>query len=108
VRGGRFETVERNAVTPPVTISSIRRVNTRKYVYIMTRWGLRMTTKPKRHKKRRGEPFMVYFTREQSSQLKSIGRDRHVSRAVLVRFAVDQLFKQLGSGQLELPLGLGL
>jgi hypothetical protein len=67
-----------------------------------------MTTKPKKRQKRRGEPFMVYFTREQSSQLKSVCLERHVSKAVLVRFAVDQLFKQLGTGQLELPLGLGL
>lgn len=67
-----------------------------------------MTTKPKRRQRRRGEPFMVYFTREQSNQLKSICRERQVSRAVLVRFAVDQLIKQLDSGQLELPLGLGL
>jgi len=51
---------------------------------------------------------MVYFTREQTTQLKSICRERHVSRAVLVRFAVDQLFKHLDSGQLKLPLGLGL
>jgi hypothetical protein len=57
-----------------------------------------MTTKSKRRQKPRGEPFMVYFTREQSTQLKSICRKRLVSRAVLVRFAVDQLFKQLDSG----------
>lgn len=85
-----------------------RRVNTRKYVYIMSGWGLPMTAKSKPRQKRRGKPFMVYLTHEQSAQLKAISRDRHVSRAALVRFAIDQLLKQLSSGQLELPLGLGL
>ena len=50
---------------------------------------------------------MVYLRHEQSDQLKAISRARHVSRAVVVRFAIDQLLKQLSSGQLELPLGLG-
>ena len=83
-------------------------VNTRKYVYIMSVEGLPMTAKSKpRGKRRRGKPFMVYLTHEQSAQLKAIAHDRHVSRAVVVRFAIDQLLKQLSSGQLELPLGLG-
>jgi len=29
-----------------------------------------------------------------------------VTKATIVRFAMDQLFVQLGNGQLELPLGL--
>jgi hypothetical protein len=101
----------RNAVSvrwKAARIDILRGVNTCKYVYIMSSWGLPMTAKSKpRHKRRRGKPFMVYLTHEQSAQLKSIARDRHVSRAAVVRFAIDQLLKQLSSGQLELPLGLG-
>ena len=67
-----------------------------------------MTTRAKGRQKRRGEPLMVYFTREQATQLSAISRKRHVSKTVLVRFAVDQLFKELSNGQLELPLGLEL
>ena len=67
-----------------------------------------MSAKSKRRQTRRhGKPFMVYLRHEQSDQLKAISRARHVSRAVVVRFAIDQLLKQLSSGQLELPLGLG-
>lgn len=66
-----------------------------------------MPAKLKPRQKRRGKAFMVYLTQGQSFRLKSIAHDRHVSRAVLVRFAIDQLLKQLSSGQLELPLGLG-
>ena len=67
-----------------------------------------MSAKSKpRQKRRHGRPFMVYLTQEQSVRLKSVAHDRQVSRAVVVRFAIDQLLKQLSSGQLELPLGLG-
>jgi hypothetical protein len=63
----------------------------------------------KRHgarQKRRGEPFTVYFTKEQSARLRAVSRERHVSKAALVRFAIDRLLDQWRGGQLELPLGL--
>lgn len=65
-----------------------------------------MKKEPSKQQKRRGEPFTVYFRKEQSSDLRAVSRQRQVSKAALVRFAVDQLLNQLRNGQLELPLGL--
>jgi hypothetical protein len=56
--------------------------------------------------KRRGKPFIVYFNKELADKLKSASQERSVAKAVLVRLAVERLLNQLGSGQLELPLGL--
>ena len=67
-----------------------------------------MKTRTKTHRKRRGEPFTVYFSKEQAGSLKNVCRQRHVSKAAVVRYAVDQLLIQLRNGQLELPLGLSV
>jgi hypothetical protein len=55
---------------------------------------------------RKGVPFTVYFTAEQTKALAEICRDRRVSKATVVRFAVERLFEQIRTGQLDLPLGL--
>jgi hypothetical protein len=55
---------------------------------------------------RTGTPYTVYFSTEQAKGLQSIAQERHVAKATLVRYAVDQLLRQFTSGQLELPLGL--
>jgi hypothetical protein len=61
--------------------------------------------KPERGK-RSGIPLTVYLPETQAAHLDEICRERHVTKATIVRFAVDQLFTQLSNGQLELPLGL--
>ncbi len=55
---------------------------------------------------RKGVPFTVYFSPEQAKALAAISRDRRVSKATVVRFAVERLLEQIGSGQLDLPLGV--
>lgn len=60
----------------------------------------------KKGRKRRGKPLIVYFDEGLADKLKSASQDRRVAKATLVRFAVERLLNQLGSGQLELPLGL--
>jgi predicted DNA-binding protein len=55
---------------------------------------------------RKGVPFTVYFSAEQAQALANISRDRRVSKATVVRFAVERLLEQIESGQLELPLGV--
>lgn len=55
---------------------------------------------------RKGVPFTVYFSPEQSRALATISRDRRVSKATVVRFAVERLLEQIENGQLELPLGM--
>jgi len=67
-----------------------------------------MKTSTKTQRKRSGEPFTVYFSKEQAGNLKSVCQQRHVSKAAVVRYAVDQLLIQLRNGQLELPLGLSV
>ena len=55
---------------------------------------------------RKGVPFTVYFSPEQANALAAISRDRRVSKANLVRFAVERLLEQIESGQIDLPLGV--
>ena len=55
---------------------------------------------------RKGTPFTLYLSSEQAKQLDILSRQRSVAKAAVVRFAVDRLLTQLGSGQLELPLGI--
>jgi len=66
----------------------------------------------KRHRQkekvRTGTPFTVYFSQEQTRQLNDISRLRRVTKAELLRFAVDRLVEELNGGQLELPLGVQL
>ena len=56
--------------------------------------------------KRNGVPLTVYLPEMQAERLSEVCRIRHVTKATIVRFAVDQFFVQLNNGQLELPLGL--
>jgi hypothetical protein len=56
--------------------------------------------------KRSGIPLTVYLPENQAAHLSEICKERHVTKATIIRFAVDQLFVQLNKGQLELPLGL--
>lgn len=60
----------------------------------------------KKEAQRKGTPFTLYLSSEQAKQLDILSRQRSVAKAAVVRFAVDRLFTQLGSGQLELPLGI--
>ena len=55
---------------------------------------------------RKGTPFTLYLSSEQAKQLDILSRQRSVAKAAVVRFAVDRLLTELGSGQLELPLGI--
>jgi hypothetical protein len=56
--------------------------------------------------KRSGIPLTVYLPETQADRLSEVCKSRHVTKATIVRFAMDQLFVQLNNGQLELPLGL--
>jgi hypothetical protein len=60
----------------------------------------------KKEAQRKGIPFTLYLSAEQAKQLEILSRQRRVAKAAVVRFAVDRLLTQLGSGQLELPLGI--
>ena len=55
---------------------------------------------------RKGVPFTVYFSPEQAKALAAISNNRRVSKATVVRYAVERLLAQIESGQLELPLGV--
>jgi len=55
---------------------------------------------------RQGTPFTLYFSLEQANALSALSRERHVSKATLVRYAVERLLRQIGDEQFELPLGL--
>lgn len=55
--------------------------------------------------RRTGVPFTMYFSPEQAEKLASLARDRRVSKATLIRYAVERLLEQLEEGQFELPLG---
>ncbi len=55
---------------------------------------------------RSGVPFTMYFSAEQSQALATIARDRRVSKATLVRFAVERLLEQIESGEFNFPLGV--
>jgi hypothetical protein len=59
-----------------------------------------------RRGKRTGIPLTVYLPEDQTARLNEMCKLRHVTKATVVRFAMDQLFVQLNNGQLELPLGL--
>ena len=56
--------------------------------------------------KRSGVPLTVYLPEDQAAQLGELSKERHVTKATIVRFAVDRLFSDLSNGQLDLPLGL--
>jgi len=56
--------------------------------------------------RRTGVPLTVYLPEAQAARLSETCKERHVTKATIVRFAVEQLFVQLNNGQLELPLGL--
>jgi hypothetical protein len=50
--------------------------------------------------------LVVYFEDGLARKLEAVARERSVPKAALVRIAVGRLLIQLGSGQLELPLGV--
>lgn len=56
--------------------------------------------------KRTGIPLVVYFEDDLARKLEAVARERSVPKAALVRIAVSRLIIQMGSGQLELPLGV--
>jgi hypothetical protein len=70
----------------------------------------RPTLSPKqpRRGKRAGVPLTVYLPEPQAARLNEICKLRHVTKATIVRFAVDQFFVQLNNGQLDLPLGVAI
>jgi hypothetical protein len=55
---------------------------------------------------RKGVPFTMYFSSEQAQALAAVCRNRRVSKATLVRYAVERLLEQIENGQLELPFGV--
>jgi hypothetical protein len=55
---------------------------------------------------RKGVPFTMYFSPEQALALATVCRNRRVSKATLVRYAVERLLEQIDRGQLELPFGV--
>jgi len=55
---------------------------------------------------RQGTPFTVYFSDEQANALSVISRERRVSKATLVRYAVERLLDQIENERVRLPLGL--
>ncbi|MCC6292525.1 MAG: hypothetical protein IT164_07765 [Bryobacterales bacterium] len=59
-----------------------------------------------RRVKRTGKPLMIYFSPEQADRLTLLAGERRVTKATIVRYAVDRLLDDLNNGQLELPLGL--
>jgi hypothetical protein len=68
--------------------------------------GKEKISRPGARVKRAGIPLTVYLPEEQAADLNEVCKARHVTKATLVRFAMDQLFDQLRNGQLTLPLGL--
>ena len=82
---------------------------TRDYVYIHVNTAMRgivERTETRRPAGRNGSPLTIYFSREQAEELSRVSRERRVSKANLVRLAVDRLLRQLQAGQLNLPLGI--
>ena len=73
-------------------ICTLTIVITRVYLYDMKR----PVSSPKRQKggKRSGVPLTVYLPEPQAARLNEISKMRHVTKATIVRFAVDQLFVQ--------------
>lgn len=55
---------------------------------------------------RRGTPITVYLDVRQMEALNAVAKDRHVSKATIIRLAVDQLLRQIEGGQLQLALGI--
>lgn len=55
---------------------------------------------------RRGTPFTIYFEPQQMEALNALSKERHVSKATIVRLAVVQLLQQFESGQMLLQLGI--
>jgi hypothetical protein len=77
------------------------------YLLVYTRIAVMATRRLlKRRAKRNGKPLVVYFSEDQAARLDSVSQERRVAKADLVRLAVDRLLNQLGSGQLDLPLGV--
>lgn len=58
--------------------------------------------------RRKGTPFTMYFSDQQTEELNRISRQRRVPKAELLRVAVDLLVNQLNDGQLQLPLGVDI
>lgn len=56
--------------------------------------------------KRSGIPLTVYLAEPQAARLNELCKIRRVTKATIIRFAVEQLIVHLNNGQLELPLGL--
>ena len=57
---------------------------------------------------RNGVPLTVYFSEDQTARLNQVSEQRRVPKAELLRVAVDLLLEHLGSGQLQLPLGIDI
>jgi hypothetical protein len=55
---------------------------------------------------RQGTPFTVYFSHEQAEAIAALSRERRVSKATLVRYAVERLLGQIQKGHGKSPLGL--
>jgi|GraSoiStandDraft_24_1057298.scaffolds.fasta_scaffold1602642_1 hypothetical protein len=55
---------------------------------------------------RQGTPFTVYFSHEQAEAIAALSRERRVSKATLVRYAVERLLGQIHKGHGKSPLGL--
>ena len=55
---------------------------------------------------RQGKPLTVYLSTGQAGRVDKVCRDRRVTKAEIVRYALDRLFKDMDTGQLELPFGL--
>ena len=68
--------------------------------------GSKPKAKVRKEARRTGTPFTLYLSIEQARELEHLSRERHVAKAAVVRFAVERLLSDLGSGQLELPLGI--
>jgi predicted DNA-binding protein len=58
--------------------------------------------------RRRGVPLTVYLSVELSKALATVSSRRKVDKSTLVRTAIERLLADLESGQLDLPLGIGI
>lgn len=56
--------------------------------------------------RRKGRPFTLYLSPELAQQLEMLSRTRRVTKAELVRVALDRLLLDMRNGQLSLPLGM--
>ncbi len=56
--------------------------------------------------KEKRSPLNVYLPEPQAARLNELCKVRHVTKATIVRSAVDEFFVMLNDGQFELPLEL--